>query len=239
MNAIMQNYIEKNFSKAAKSYDDYAVFQYDTAQKIADYISFQPKNILDIGCGTGILSKLLKDKFPNSHLILLDISEDMLLQAKLKMGNDNITYIQQNADNVHIIKKLCMRYDVDLIVSNLCFQWLPNACDLITEYQNLAPCIFSVLEKGSFDEWYQSVQSVEPDFKPPIYHSDYPNMIMLPEYKLSYPSARAFLKAQKYLGTLSHTGTYLAVPELRAICKIFEEKYHAQITYYPSMCVNF
>jgi tRNA (cmo5U34)-methyltransferase len=49
--------------------------------------------ILDIGAGTGLLSALMLQKFPEAHITLLDISENMLDVARQRFsGQGNIFY---------------------------------------------------------------------------------------------------------------------------------------------------
>ena len=44
--------------------------------------------VLDLGAGTGLLSALIAETFPNAHLTLVDISEGMLDQARQRFVND-------------------------------------------------------------------------------------------------------------------------------------------------------
>lgn len=60
---------------------------------LVDFIAnnFQVDNnyqLLDIGVGTGITSRLVKDQLPNSNLEVIDFSEQMLKGAKEKLGNE-------------------------------------------------------------------------------------------------------------------------------------------------------
>lgn len=53
------------------------------------------ENILDIGCGTGVLEEVLLSKYPNLHILGIDLSEDMLERAKKKItGPFNIEWRQ-------------------------------------------------------------------------------------------------------------------------------------------------
>ncbi len=50
--------------------------------------------ILDIGAGTGLLSALVLQKYPNAQMTLLDISENMLEIARRRFaGRKNISYL--------------------------------------------------------------------------------------------------------------------------------------------------
>ena len=59
---------EKEFSKNAKNYSRYNIVQKKVAKKLISKIKNNPKNILDLGCGTGELYKLIDwniEKFIN------------------------------------------------------------------------------------------------------------------------------------------------------------------------------
>lgn len=47
---------------------------------------FQPVTILELGCGTGNLSRILADRFPQARLTLVDIAEEMLSMTAEKLN---------------------------------------------------------------------------------------------------------------------------------------------------------
>ena len=47
---------------------------------------------LDLGAGTGLVSALIRQRFPNAEAHLLDISENMLAKARQRFSNDNDIY---------------------------------------------------------------------------------------------------------------------------------------------------
>ncbi|WP_299835818.1 class I SAM-dependent methyltransferase [uncultured Tenacibaculum sp.] len=70
--------------------------------KIAEVTS--PKVVLEIGCGTGYNLKNLSKAFPNSKILGLDVSKDMLNIAKKKVkANSNIQLIDGAYGNTNII----------------------------------------------------------------------------------------------------------------------------------------
>jgi len=82
------NYVEKNYS-CQKTY-----------------------SILDLGVGTGITSKLIQNILPNSRFDLVDFSQNMLIGAKKKFGdNKKIQYILGDYSKLTFEKKY------DLIIS--------------------------------------------------------------------------------------------------------------------------
>jgi len=49
--------------------------------------------VMDLGCGTGTVAKLVKDTFPNARIDCLDLSEKMLQMAQTKLNDcSDVTY---------------------------------------------------------------------------------------------------------------------------------------------------
>lgn len=53
-------------------------------QGLLDRIHAHPRRILDLGCGTGTMTRLLQQKFPQAEIIGLDLSPHMLVMAEHK-----------------------------------------------------------------------------------------------------------------------------------------------------------
>jgi ubiquinone/menaquinone biosynthesis C-methylase UbiE len=54
-------------------------------------------NIVDLGAGTGILTKVIYEMYPNANYTLIDISKDMLNIAKERFtGIDNCNFLETN-----------------------------------------------------------------------------------------------------------------------------------------------
>jgi malonyl-CoA O-methyltransferase len=110
--------IKERFNRAATTYSHYSEIQSITAQQlIQPHILNSPQHVLDIGAGTGILTKKLAKKYPNSIIHAIDISENMLQE---------LTHF--NVQNIHT---KCIDYldyfpvvKFDLIVSNAVLHWM-------------------------------------------------------------------------------------------------------------------
>jgi len=96
----MMEHIKKAFDAIATEYDSQREFVIPDMQQFystavwATESSVPEPSILDIGAGTGLLSALILQKFPNAHMTLLDISENMLEIARQRFSDrKNITYI--------------------------------------------------------------------------------------------------------------------------------------------------
>jgi tRNA (cmo5U34)-methyltransferase len=56
-----------------------------------------PKNlgILDLGCGDGILTKRIRDRYPDNTFCLMDGSPDMIEKARENLSGGNVSFRQQ------------------------------------------------------------------------------------------------------------------------------------------------
>ena len=86
-----KNAVKNNFNLSREHYTDletkYAYFV-ELTKRLLDEIEFpadwNPKAILDVGCGTGSSLEQLKKSFPDAALSGLDISENMIQEAQGK-----------------------------------------------------------------------------------------------------------------------------------------------------------
>ncbi len=75
------------FNKHAQEYEQAAKVQNEIGERLFDrlqYLKISPRYVLDLGCGTGLFTQMLKKFYPKSEIIGVDISHAMLLQAKKK-----------------------------------------------------------------------------------------------------------------------------------------------------------
>ena len=85
---------------------------------------------IDLGCGTGTISKSIKNIFPNFNITCVDISEKMLEIANNKIGG-NINCIQADFNSFDFPQKY------DLIVSSLALHHLENDNDKWKFYKKI------------------------------------------------------------------------------------------------------
>lgn len=93
----------------------------DLARRIQSY---QPHSILDIGCGPGNSTSVLKNFFPKAHLLGIDNSEDMIKKARQ-------TYPDINFQLLDVTSDLEQLGSYDVLFSNACLQWIPDHKKLI------------------------------------------------------------------------------------------------------------
>jgi ubiquinone/menaquinone biosynthesis C-methylase UbiE len=95
-----------------------------------------PKRILDVGCGTGVLLRTLADRYPDAELHGLDISPGMLREARAKLSEDFQADFRQGAAED-------LPYEdghFDLVLSTICFHHWHSRVDGLREvHRVLAP----------------------------------------------------------------------------------------------------
>lgn len=112
---------------AATSYDpitQYVLLPNETwiRQGVADRVQGFPKRILDLGCGTGSTTVLLKQKFPQAEVIGVDLSPYMLVVADRKATKQGlaIEFTQANAEQTGFADE-----SFDLVTASLLFHETP------------------------------------------------------------------------------------------------------------------
>lgn len=122
----------RNFSRYAHLYDRYADVQRLLAVKLLSRIkNTNPDKILELGCGTGNYTLLLREKFKDAQITAVDISKEMIAVARSKINENHIKFIVSDAEKHDFSEKF------DLITSNACFQWFADLERALLRYKNL------------------------------------------------------------------------------------------------------
>jgi len=118
MTQTINNKIRRGFSAAAKRYDLYSSLHREIADKLLAQVAKEraPSALLDVGCGTGYLTSRLKEQFPQSKIIGLDFSPEMLKMAADK--HDGIDWVLADGNNLPFSDG-----SIDILTSNLAYQW--------------------------------------------------------------------------------------------------------------------
>ncbi|MFE0502918.1 malonyl-ACP O-methyltransferase BioC [Peribacillus butanolivorans] len=157
---IDKRLLSKRFSEHAKTYDAYANVQKNMAKQLVDLL---PKkntnhgiNILEIGCGTGYLTRLLVKTFPNAAITAVDLAPGMVEVAKGTTKEDRVTFLCTD------IEEMVLNENYDLIISNATFQWLNNLPatleKLIARLTAEGSLIFSTFGIDTFQELHMSYE---------------------------------------------------------------------------------
>lgn len=117
----------------------YAKFLKERTQPSIDLAAritcISPAEIIDIGCGPGNSTMVLKERFPSAHIIGADNSENMINSAREKHPGLDFMTLDASGD----VSALNGRFDV--VFSNACIQWVPD-------HEKLVPKLFGLLRGG-------------------------------------------------------------------------------------------
>lgn len=185
--------ISAAFSRSAADYNNTALLQKHTGEKLFSFLSdlsIYPNNILDLGSGTGYLTKKINQKFPNSPIFSLDIAYEML-----KFSSHPYS-ICADAENLPLKSN-----SISLVFSNLMLQWIPNLSQTFEEIKRIMKSdgyfIFTTLGSSTLKEWRTAWETV--DEFPHVHNFSSKNTL---EKKLSNFSI-VFLETNDYKLTFS------------------------------------
>lgn len=149
----MRERVIRAFDRGAATYDQVADIQKKAVLHLAANLSHvKPNRILEIGCGTGLLSRHLIHLFPEAHIALTDISPAMLATCSRQFSlNPNVAVFFLDGEGMTV------DHSVDLIISSMTLHWFSDVTkSMETIFNQLRPgqqFIFSLLGKNSFKEW--------------------------------------------------------------------------------------
>jgi trans-aconitate 2-methyltransferase len=115
----------------------YLKFNLERTQPVWDLLHrvrmAQPRRIMDLGCGPGNSTEVLRTQWPGSLVVGLDSSPEMIAQASQAFPD----CVWQVAD----VARWQAEEPYDLIFSNAMLQWLPN-------HEELCPRLFEQVAPG-------------------------------------------------------------------------------------------
>jgi malonyl-CoA O-methyltransferase len=120
--ALQPYWARRSFDRAARTYDGAAVLHAEVQENLLQRLALttlKPSHVLDAGCGTGHGSRALKRRYPQSLVIAMDFSSQML-NASAKQSSWLRRFERLQADAGLLPFK---DGSLDLIVSNLMLQW--------------------------------------------------------------------------------------------------------------------
>ncbi len=125
---IDKSLVKKRFKKSFATYDENAYIQKHMAEKLTDLVlkfGNKYKNVFEIGCATGLLTKEIKKKIEYESFIANDLVEESV--NYITEIEPEINFIQGDIEEIKLEKKY------DLIISNAALQWCNNIGEVIKE----------------------------------------------------------------------------------------------------------
>lgn len=170
--------------------EQYLKFKKERTQPSIDLVSRihieNPKRIIDIGCGPGNSTAVLKKRYPDAYILGVDFSPNMIEKAKIDYPELDFMLFDATKD----FDKLENKFDI--VFSNACIQWIPNHKKLLSD-------MMSILNPNGI----MAVQ-VPYQFNEPI-HKIVGEVAARSEWKSLIPYERVFniLKEEEYFDSLA------------------------------------
>src|ERR1700680_3142170 len=105
-----------------------ADLQLEVIGKIVEQWSPRVSRILDVGCGDGILGRLLLEKFPTAHVTFTDFSEPMLTAVRDKVASSpRATVVKADFSEPSWLDAVADKSPFDVVVSGFAIHHQPDA----------------------------------------------------------------------------------------------------------------
>ncbi|OGT37134.1 MAG: hypothetical protein A3F12_05400 [Gammaproteobacteria bacterium RIFCSPHIGHO2_12_FULL_38_14] len=145
--------IKRAFNRAANTYDD-SMLQQKIGGTLLQFVEKlnlpNPIRVIDLGCGTGLVTEKLAQLFPNQEIHAIDIADQLLQLAKKRLGH---TTIKIDEADYH---SLSYKNYFDLVFSNMALQWSENICETLKKINGYltkkSALAFSVPLPGTLNE---------------------------------------------------------------------------------------
>jgi len=129
-----QHHIRHAFGRAARSYVRHAALQRvveDQLLERLDYYESEPARVLDLGCGPGRASAVLRKRWKSAQLIALDLALPMLRQVRPGWRRP-LARVCADARALPLPDA-----SIDVLFSNLCIQWIDDLPALFGEIRRV------------------------------------------------------------------------------------------------------
>lgn len=238
--------IRRNFARRACSYDRHAEIQRRMAHGLAAAVEkplARANRILEIGCGTGYLTGLLRQANKAARLAALDLDAALVDAARRRLGPEaGVAWLVADGETP-------LRGEYDLIIANATFQWFTRPGETLAAlYRNLTPggvLAFSTLGPRTFQELAESLNRAARRLNlaavPPIpaqafgdretwserlYRAGFPQARLTREMATAtFPSVKEFLQALQATGATNPRPGRLSPRLLQALMAAYEAHY--------------
>jgi malonyl-ACP O-methyltransferase BioC len=227
------NLIRCKFAKSIDTYDNSAYAQREIAEKLAALISDiypnVPETILEIGCGTGLLTKNLLPLFADAYYYLNDVNEKVEDLMYALFPKNNFTFIGGDALSVNFPA------EIDLTVSSSTLQWFDDLTVFIQKaHQSLSSegyMFLSTFGKNNLKEIRKltgrGLEYSSPEILKDLFSTGFEILhLSEEEIPVSFNSSSEILSHFRQTGVNANCSGIMRTPSgLRAFCNNYDEMF--------------
>lgn len=212
--------VRRAFGLASANYDRHAVVQREIGDRLLQHMAFtkiEPQRILDIGCGTGYFTRLLRQRFRRADIIGLDLALPMALQARKQQPRRR----PWQGRTRFLVGDACLLpfadASFDLVCSNLAMQWVSTPEIMMREMRRvLAPgglMLFSTFGRRTLEELRQNLARIDPAYEHSVLR--FPDVIDLGDALMQLSVASPVTDTD--LITVTYPNVYALIRELKGL----------------------
>lgn len=116
--AVDKQLVKERFGSCASTYDDNAPVQHEIAARLVTMVPDDVRDVVEIGCGTGVLTAMLRDRLPSASVTPVDISPSL----SDAVCDDGELYLMRLPDS-----------SLDLVISSSTVQWFNSPSCFLQE----------------------------------------------------------------------------------------------------------
>uniref|UniRef100_A0A450XC99 Malonyl-[acyl-carrier protein] O-methyltransferase n=1 Tax=Candidatus Kentrum sp. MB TaxID=2138164 RepID=A0A450XC99_9GAMM len=128
--------VRESFDRAALRYDEIAELQRTIGDRLLahlDPVRLQPDTVLDMGAGTGYCLPFLENRYPEAHMVVLDLAEIMVKEARTKNPTlEKGLFLCGDAEHLPLREN-----SIDLLFSNVAVQWCNDLEGVCREFARI------------------------------------------------------------------------------------------------------
>ncbi|MDC0933129.1 methyltransferase [Arcobacteraceae bacterium] len=149
--------VQEQFSKHAKEYNSHNIIQQIVSKALVRDLNFEPKRILELGCGSGQIFKNINFDF--DYYKAIDFSSEM---CDIHPKNKNLDVICLDFDSQQFYDEL-ENEKYDLILSSSALQWSKDLSKIIKSLSNISSNINMVLfTSNTFKTIFDLTDTISP-----------------------------------------------------------------------------
>ena len=226
--------VAARFARAASNYEHHAGLQADVAAKLAELLpALERPKVLEVGCGTGYLTRHLLERYPHGDFLITDLAPEMVERCSARHESRNgrsILFATMDGENPDCAGKF------DLIALSMTVQWFEDPLRGLRGLARLLKpggCVlYAAPGRGCLPEWRAALEShglPHGGLEMP----DLPHIVCEEDRTVDYGSGLAFLRTLKGIGATTPRPGYVPLRpgHLRAALRRLERDHGARVSW--------
>ncbi len=226
--------VAARFARAARTYEHHAELQADVAAKLAELLpALERPRVLEVGCGTGFLTRHLLERYPHGDFLITDLAPEMVERCSAQHESRNgrsILFATMDGEAPDCVGKF------DLVALSMTAQWFADplsGLQGLTRLLKPGGCVlYAAPGPGCLPEWRAALENSGLPYGG-VDMPELPHIVSEEDRTVDYGSGIAFLRTLKAIGATTPRPGYVPLPpgHLRAALQRLERDHGARISW--------